>query len=291
VTSDKVCGLVKGKRYAVVESVMSAGELQCVDIGVDSDDHMFMLSGGLLTHNSWSTISMCFYVDPNFSIEHIYFSYDALVRNRHKLKPHTAVLLDEQTQSFGLDSTRVMIMLSSIKEQLRKKSIHLFFCSPVLHAESATSNYILEVMFVDNETQESYAALKTREGLTLGHVRIPSPLKILDDGDSFATAEFMKAYEAKKDAHIEHMLGQKTIDQFEDRANAAIAEPLFKKAEKLYRSQLGYMPRDRVVQVINMLWPEYNGNVMSHEIAERIRMKMEMSGRWIIPLSGKKKLK
>jgi hypothetical protein len=316
--------LHNGERWPIVTEIMNVGMKKCIDIEVGTD-HLFALGNGVVVHNcdedftddfwntlneksditkeksiilsctgeqgigkSWSAISLCFYVDPNFSLEHIYFSYDALVRNRHKLKPHTAVLLDEQTQSYGLDSNRVMLVLSAMKEQLRKKSVHLVFCSPVLHSESATSNYILEVMFIDHETQEAYAALKTREGLTLGHVRIPSPLKILEDGNSFATEEFMKAYEAKKDAHIENMLGQKSVDTFEEYADAVIASAFFKKAEKMYRSQLGYMPRDRVVQVVNKMYPEYHSGVMAHEVAERIRMKMEMSGRWRIPASRKK---
>jgi intein/homing endonuclease len=265
-------------------SIEDVGEKEVYDLQV-SDMHEY-LANGFVVHNSgksYSAISMCFYVDPNFSVDRIYFSYDALVRDRANLKPHTAVLLDEQTQSYGLDSTRVMLILNSMKDQLRKKSIHLFFCSPTLHTESSTSNYIIEVMFIDHETNEAYAALKTRDGLTLGHIRIPSPLKVLEDGNSFATEAFMKEYEAKKDAHIEHMLGQKNVDTFEDVADAVIVSEFFKKAEKVYRSNLGYMPRDRVVQVVNKLYPEYHSGVMSHEVAERIRMKMEMSGKWRIP--------
>jgi hypothetical protein len=49
--------------------------------------------------------------------------------------PNTAVLVDEQTESYGVDSNRVNIVLHALKEQLRKKSIHFFFCSPTLKDE------------------------------------------------------------------------------------------------------------------------------------------------------------
>lgn len=237
---------------------------------------------------SWAAIAMARFVDPDFSVDRIFFSYDELVRYRAKLKDHCAVVLDEQTQSYGLDSNRVMIILNSLKEQLRKKSIHLFFCSPVLHAESATSMYIMEVMFIDQESQETYAALKTREGQTLGHVQIPSPLKVLEDGTSLASEELMKAYEAKKSAHLDRLLGQKSVDVFEERAEAVIQSALFKKANKIYRAKLGYIPRDRIVQIVNKLFPEYNASVVPQEIAERIRMNMELAGLWVIPGSKKK---
>lgn len=237
---------------------------------------------------SWSAIAMARFVDPEFNVDRIFFSYDELVRNRSKLKDHCAVVLDEQTQSYGLDSTRVMIILNSLKEQLRKKSIHLFFCSPVLHAEAATSMYIMEIMFIDQEELEAYAALKTREGLTLGHVRIPSPLKILEDGESLADEALMKAYEAKKSAHLERLLGQKSVDVFEERAEAVTKSDLFKKANRVYRAKLGYIPRDRIVQIVNKLFPEYNASVVPQEIAERIRMNMELEGQWLVPGSRKK---
>jgi hypothetical protein len=236
---------------------------------------------------SHASIALCCYIDPTFTVDRIFFSYNELVKHRASLKPNTAVLLDEQTQSYGVDSVRVMIMINSIKEQLRKKSIHMFFCSPVLHSESATSMYILETMFIDRENKECFAALKTREGLTLGHVRIPSPLKILEDGTSLATKELMDAYERKKDEHLERLLGQKSYDELEERATMVAEHELFKQAEALYVKKLGYMPRDRVVQVVNVIYPEYNSGVMPHEIAERIRLRKELSGKWIIPLGGK----
>lgn len=238
---------------------------------------------------SWSAISMCHFMDPNFTIEKIFFSYNNLVHARASLKPHSAILLDEQSQSYGLDSNRVMIMLQSIKEQLRKKSIHLFFCSPVLHPESNTSMYIIEVMFLDHETEEAYAALKTRDGQTLGHIRIPSPLKVLEDGKSLSDKKFMDRYEAIKDEHLEKLLGQKHADAFEDRAEAVMESDLFKKAEKVYVRRLGYIPRDRVVQIINKLFPEYNAGVVPQEIAERIRFNREMNGKWKMPGAKAKK--
>ncbi len=270
-------------KFGTVCKISCAGIHSCLDISVDADDSLFVVNGGLLTHNSWSAISLCRMMDPDFTVNKIFFSYDDLVRNRHKLKPHSAVLLDEQSQSYGLDSNRVMIILQGLKEQLRKKSIHLFFCSPVLHSESNTSMYVIEVLFIDKETQESVAALKTRERQTLGHIKIPSPLKVDENGNSLATKEFMEAYEAKKDAHLEKLLGQNQDDPFEERADAVMSSSLFKQAEKVYVKKLGYIPKDRVIQIINKLYPEYNAGVVPNEIAERVRMTREMAGKWIIP--------
>ncbi|MBR9700905.1 hypothetical protein GOV11_03505 [Candidatus Woesearchaeota archaeon] len=240
---------------------------------------------------SWASITLCTMLDPSFSIDKIFFSYNDLVHKRATLMPNTSVLLDEQSQSYGLDSNRVMIILQSIKEQLRKKSIHMFFCSPVLHPEYQSSMYILETMFIDRETEEAVCVLMTREKHVLGHVRVPSPLKILQDGRSVQTKEFIDAYEAKKDEHLEKILGQKHVDVFEERAEAVMRSKLFKLAERVYVKKLGYIPRDRVVQVINKLFPEYNAGVVPNEIAERIRMNRELEGKWLIPGSKKSRKK
>ena len=229
---------------------------------------------------SMGAIAMCCFMDPHFSIENIYFDYNDLVYNRHKLKPNTAVLIDEQSQSYGLDSHRVMIILASLKEQLRKKSIHFFFCSPVLYEESKSSMYIIETMFIDYENQECYAALKTREGLTLGHVRIPYPLKKLSDGRSLATEEFINQYQAKKDKHLEKVLGSQGQDIFEERAKAIMKNALFLKAEKLYKRKMGYIPQNTLIQIINKIYPEFNAGVVPIEIAGRIKLDKELSGQW-----------
>lgn len=237
---------------------------------------------------SWSAIAVASMLDPEFSVDKIFFSYNDIVHNRAKLKPNSAIILDEQTQSYGLDSHRVMLILNSIKEQLRKKSIHLIFCSPVLHEEAKTSMYLLEILFIDRETQEAVAAFKTREGHTLGHVMIPSPLKKIDGKNSLQSKAFMDLYEMKKDEHLEKLLGQKHVDVFEERAKAVCDSELFKQAEKVYVKKLGYIPRDRIVQIINKLFPEYHAGVVPQEIAERIRMNKELSGDWTLPGQKKK---
>jgi hypothetical protein len=45
---------------------------------------------------------------------------------------------------------------------------------------------------------------------------------------------------------------------------------------------MGYIPSKAVVQLINKIFPEFQGNVMSIEIADRIRLNKEMSGKWNI---------
>lgn len=245
-------------------------------------EHSFIAScyGLQGSGKSLSMITIAKFLDPNLDVENIYFDYNQLVYNRSKLKPNTSVLVDEQSQSFGLDSHRVMIILGSLKEQLRKKSIHFIFCSPILYQEHESSMYLVETMFIDYDEKEVYAALKTREGLTLGHVRIPHPLKILEDGKAMCTQEFINAYQAKKDAHLEKILGKKDVDIFEDRAQAIMENPLFKKAEKIYKLKMGYIPNGTLVQIINKLMPEFNAGVVPLEIAGRIKLDKELSGEW-----------
>jgi propanediol dehydratase large subunit len=112
-------------------------------------------------------------------------------------------------------------------------------------------------------------------------------LKVLEDGQSLADERFMGEYELRKEEHLDRLLGQKSVDVFEDRAEAVMKSDLFKKADRVYRARLGYIPRDRIVQVVNKLFPEYNASVVPQEIAERIRMNMEMKGAWKIPGSRK----
>jgi intein/homing endonuclease len=251
------------------------------DLNVE-DVHEY-LANGLISHNSGkslSSISICSFLDPLFSANKIFFGYNELVYNRHLLKPNTAVLVDEQSQAFGLDAHRVNIILSSLKEQLRKKSIHFIFCSPVLYPEAASSMYILETIFVDFETREVYAALKTRDGLTLGHVRIPHPLKELEDGTSLASQELIDAYQDKKDAALEKLLGNRNVDIYDERAKAVMKMPLFRKAEKVYIEKMGYIPNNTLIQLINKIFPEYQAGVVPVEIAGRIKLEKELAGVW-----------
>jgi aryl carrier-like protein len=252
-------------------------------------EHSMLLSifGAQGSGKSSAAISMCCFLDPNFSVDNIFFNYDDLVRNRHKLKPNSAVLVDEQSQSYGLDSHRIMVILSQLKEQLRKKSIHFLFCAPVLYEESKTSMYQMEIMFVDRQNMEAFAALKTREGLTLGHVRVPHPMKPLSDGRSLASPELVSAYQKKKDEHLERVLGQRNVDVFEERANMIMESDLFKRAEKIYKQKYGFIPQSTVIQIINKMFPEYNAGVVPVEIAGRIKLNKELAGEWDMP--GKSK--
>lgn len=245
-------------------------------------EHSLLISlvGTQGSGKSMAAITLCSALDPNFTIENIFFGYDELVHNRHKLQPNSAVLIDEQSQSYGIDSHRVMLILSSLKEQLRKKSIHFIFCAPVLYEESKSSMYIIETMFIDYQTSECYAALKTRDGLTLGHVRIPYPLKLLEDGRAFQTKSFIEAYQAKKDKHLESVLGKGGLDVFEERAIAVINHQMFQQAEKLYVAKMGYIPQSTLIQLISKMFPEYKGGIAAVEVAGRVKLNRELSGKW-----------
>jgi hypothetical protein len=281
-TTDTRYDLVDGKRRAKVLGVKRAGKRKCVDIGVDSSSHLFQLTGGLVTHNSFAAITACAILDPKFKVDNIFFNYEDLVYKRKMLTPHTAVLVDEQAESYGVDSHRVNIILAALKEQLRKKSIHFFFCSPTLKAEYQSSHFVLETMFIDYETRETYCAYKTRDLLTLGYVRIPHP-------EGFVGKEFIRAYEAKKDAHLDRLTGVRQIDDVEDWAKKIVQQPLFKKAELIYCKRLGYIPMGMLFQVINKLYPEFKGSVIAGEIATRIKLNKELSGDWVV--SGAAKIK
>jgi hypothetical protein len=321
----KMC-IVDNRRLPIITSIEEVGMRDCVDIEIDRDK-LFALANGIVTHNcdeeyseilwnilaeradpgiehsfiasiyggqgkgkSMAALAMCCYLDPTFTVDQIFFDYNDLVYNRHKLKPNSAVLVDEQSQSFGLDSHRVMVILASLKEQLRKKSIHFFFCAPVLYEEYKSSMYLFETMFIDYETQECYAAMKTREGLTLGHVRIPYPLKMLEDGTTLASKELIAAYEAKKDAHLERLLNSKNIDVFEQRAEQVVQASMFRKAEQIYVRKMGYIPQSSLINIINKLYPEYSAGVVPVEIAGRIKLNKELSGQWEVSGYGSKKV-
>jgi hypothetical protein len=188
------------KKETDIISIHEIGFMPCVDIEVDSEDHLFQLGGGLISHNS--------------------------------------------------------------------------------------SMYVLETMFVDYETQECYVAYKTRDLLTLGYVRVPSPLHERVG----VTSEFMADYEKKKDRHLDRLTGNAHYDETEERVSIIIKTKLFKTAEKIYIDKMGYMPLGMLVQVINKLYPEYKSSVIVGEIASRIKLNKEVSGEWSIPgLANKKK--
>jgi len=263
--------------------ILGKGVGDVYDIEVE-ETHNYVLSNGLVSSNSgksFSSITACAILDPNFSADRIYFDYNQLVYDRKKLKPHSAVLVDEQTESYGVDSHRVNIILTALKEQLRKRSIHFFFCSPVLKEEYRSSHYVIETMFIDYEKEEVYCAYKTRELHTLGYIRIPHPKK-------FVSKELLKAYEEKKEAHLDRLTGAKQVDEMEERAKKIMDSPLFKKAEILYKKKLGYIPISMLFQIINKLYPEFKSSVIVGELASRIKFNKEVSGEWIISGARKK---
>jgi len=225
---------------------------------------------------SYTGISICKTLDPNFSVDRIFFNYNDLVYNKQKLRPGMAVLVDEQQESFGLDSHRVNVVLTALKEQLRKKSIHFVFCSPTLKPEYQSSQYVMETMFIDYQTEECYLAYQTRELLTLGYVRIPNPLS----PKVGVTQEFMDAYEAKKDEHLDRLTGNKQYDEIEERVSKITSTDLFKMAEKVYVNRMGYMPMSMLFQIINKLFPEFKSSIIVGELASRIKLNKEMSGQW-----------
>jgi hypothetical protein len=222
---------------------------------------------------SWSAISVSGLLDDKFSVDRIFFSYDDLVNKRKLLKEHCAVLVDEQTASFGMDSNRVMIILNALKEQLRKKSIHMAFCSPTLHSEYQSSMYVFETLFINYDKREAVAAYKTRDLHCLGHVHIPSPEKIVGK-------DFMKAYEEKKDAHLDRLTGQRSVDEIEERAQLIMSSPLFKSAELIYLRKRGFIPMNMLMQVVGKVAPEYKQSIIAAEIASRIKLDKELMGQW-----------
>jgi hypothetical protein len=246
--------------------------------------HSYIASiyGGQGTGKSLGGISICSILDPNFNIDKIYFNYNDLIKDRHKLVPGTAILMDEQSDSYGIDTHRVSILLTALKEQLRKRSVHFVFCSPTLREESQSSMYILETMFIDYGTKECYAAYKTREGLVLGYVRIPHPSK-------FVSQEFLDAYEAKKDEHLDILTGQKQQDDIEQKAQMVTEHEIFKKAEDIYTQRVGYIPMSMLHQIINKIYPDFKASVIVSEIAARIKLNKELNGEWDTSERKKKK--
>jgi hypothetical protein len=256
-------------------------------------EHSVIIScvGGQGNGKSLSAISIACYLDPTMNVNRVFFGYNDLVYNRAQLQENCAVIVDEQSQTYGLDAHRVMTILSNLKEQLRKKSIHFIFCAPVLYPESQTSMFIIETMFIDEEEQECFCALKTREGLTLGHVRIPHPLKRIDDQGGLASKGFIDAYQVKKDEHLEKVLNRKDMDVFEERAGNVVKHPLFKKAEKIYVRRYGYMPQSALIALINKIYPEFGAGVVAGEIAGRVRLNKEVAGEWELAGAGRKRVK
>lgn len=119
-----------------VVKIIDGGYGDVFDLSVDTV-HEY-LADGLVTHNSgksYLSMTLCKILDPNFTVDNIYFDYRDLIYNRANLKPGSAVMVDEQSEEYGIDSHRINIILGALKEQLRKKSIHFIFCAPVLKDE------------------------------------------------------------------------------------------------------------------------------------------------------------
>lgn len=134
------------KSNSTKEHLLTIESIEVGEVGEVYDLHVKdvheYLANGVVSKNSGkslSAISICSFLDPNFLSKSIYFGYNDLVYARRTLKPNTAVLVDEQSQAYGLDSHRINVILAGLKEQLRKKSIHFVFCAPVLYPEHESS--------------------------------------------------------------------------------------------------------------------------------------------------------
>jgi len=244
-------------------------------VDIETEKGNFYLSNNILTHNSYSALALAGVLDSDFNSDKIYFDVEELVNDRHKLKAHDAVVCDELARAFGLDSNRITIMIQTIKEQLRKKSIHMFYNSPVLKSdEHRSSMYVFETLFIDKINKLSFHAYKTNELLCLGYVVIPHPLH-------FISKKTLLDYERKKDEHLKEVLeGPK--DMVEERSELIIKNDYFVKAEKLYKQARGYIPYKILVQIVEKIFPEFKGSVIVYELADRIKANKEISGSWCI---------
>lgn len=241
-----------------------------------SKQHSYIASwyGRQGSGKSWSALALAGILDPDFNISKIFFDVEILVNKRNKLRDHDCVVVDEMARTFGVDSMRINIMLNTIKEQLRKKSIHMFYCSPTLKEEYKSSMYVLETMFIDTKNKLTFHAYKTNQLLTLGYVIIPHPLH-------FISKKLLLQYEKKKDIHLKQVLeGPK--DLVEERAQLIIKNPFFIKAEKMYYKARGYIPYKILVQIVEKIYPEFKGSIIVYELADRIKADKEISGDWLI---------
>jgi hypothetical protein len=218
---------------------------------------------------SYCGLFVCGYLNSDFNVENIFFDYNKLVNERYKLKPHTAVLVDEQTSLYGVDSMRISIILNALKEQLRKRSVHMIYCSPTLKEEYKTSNYVMETMFIDYEMKESYISYKTNELKCLGYVVIPHPLSVI-------SKKLLLDYEKLKDEHLDRLVSQ-PIDDVEERAKSICNDKFFKTAEKVYIDKIGFIPYRTLIQIVNKMFPEFKGSVIVFEVCDRIRLNKELS--------------
>jgi hypothetical protein len=211
----------------------------------------------------------CGYIDKNFNAENIFFDFNKLVNNRKELKPHSAVLMDEQTQVFGVDSMRISIIMNAIKDRLRKKNISLIFCSPRLRETHVNSRFVQETLFIDEEMKESYIALKIAQNLQcLGYSVIPHPLSVV-------SKKLLLEYEKLKDESLDELLSQ-PVDDVEERAKMIIQDKDFKSAEEVYLSEVGFIPYRTLIQIINRMFPEFKGSVIVYELADRVRLLKEL---------------
>lgn len=181
----------------IIMSIDNVGPKKCVDIEVESDNHLFQIGGGIISHNS--------------------------------------------------------------------------------------SMYVMETMFLDYETEECYAAFKTRDLHTLGYVRVPHPV------NAGVSEDFLAAYEAKKDRHLDKLTGRTQQDDIEIWCDKVMSSDLFKIAEKIYLKKCGYIPSSMLHQIINKLYTELRSSIIVNEIAARIKLNRELEGKWDVPGAGRKK--
>ena len=223
---------------------------------------------------SYLSLSILGLLDDDFSEDKLYFGYEELVKNRRNLKSGTSVIVDEMMNLYGVDSHRISIYLDALKEQLRKRSIHMGYCSPTLKPEYHTSMRVFETLFIDKKTEMCYAAYKTNELINLGYVKIPHPKKVVGK-------EFLKIYEDKKDKHLEN-LTDKSIDELKIIVDEIFLNEKFINIEKVYLQKRGFIPTSMLFQLVSMLYPEFKGSIIVTEIVDRIKLMKETSGEWVI---------
>lgn len=248
---------------------------------IDDEDANLIIEafgiGGIGKSSVVFTVSKMF-LDKEFGVKNCFFGKEDLLANLNEFKPRSTVHLDENVLEYGLGKNRRESEYENVINTVRKYQLSLSSCAVVPRLKQY-AHYALEPLFIDREKRETRVAIHLPEvtggyvsyGL-LGWITVRDPKLVLPP-------EFFVEYESRKDEFIKETLHKGSGDYYLDCAREIIASSAFVPLIEFYggRKTPRLPPRQEIIEVVNLLFPELKRNNEADAIARRVLFELKFN--------------
>lgn len=226
------------------------------------------------TGKSYSSIALGLRTDPNLNVDKIVFTMRDLIESAPKLyngKPIT-LINDEQIHTFGIGSYRIRSQFSDFLETIRKKEISIFRNSPTrkFNIDSDLSHFIFVTFggFIDKHEETNRVAICDNSFNCLGFVEFDNPAK--------TNPKLIKAYEKKKDAFLNDLMGNDAESTFMRDAKKLMESHEFND----FLAGVNKVSREDLFNFVDYMRPELRRGNEASEILSALMFCMKMGSKF-----------